>query len=354
MFRKFATMLIFLIIFLSSTTFSSKAIKIKFMKKTVKIKCMKKINSTRNKLQYLDIDNFETVLKFLNFDDLSHFLHACEKSKSNYLRETILSLCQKFHKKQSQESIEYLSFSKAKPPPQNNSTIFFQSIPYINYVKTILLPKFVKHVIQTPKYRIVSHIDGFFSIEQKLQNQKQYLIVSTTNLIFQFCGDLNLIDINFIKLLNFRFSSKHFMTSILNHKHYIFMIFQGGQIFLCGKTGKAHICVFKAKSCTPAISHFISREKTYFMSYFEKKNNFVVYHISSGEIFCFENSKLKSILLNPNSKLDYNFLKNNGKSSRFLNSEDNLSSNICIIDIDEMSKPIYSPRSELFYMIENL
>jgi len=185
-------------------------------------------------------------------------------------------------------------------------------------LKTILLPKFVDHVIQTPKFRIVSHIDGVFSIEQKLENQKQYSNVSIQYLSSQRYEEYNSTDRSFIKLLNLIFSSKHFIASILNHQNYIFMIFHAGQISICGKTGKISICLQRTTN------HFISRNVTYFMAFFETNNNFAIYHLPSGEIFYFQNSCLKSILLNPNSKVDYDFLKNNGKSSGLVDSKDSL------------------------------
>jgi ferritin len=139
---------------------------------------MKKIDS-RNKFQFLNVDNFEIILKFLNFDDLAHFLRACEKSKSNNLKQTIRKLFQIFHKNQIQKSIEYLS-SKRFHDKQKNSTNFLDK--YLNF-KTISLPKFVEHAIQTPHFRFVSHTDGFFSIEQKLKNGKQYKIMSIQKFI---------------------------------------------------------------------------------------------------------------------------------------------------------------------------
>jgi hypothetical protein len=360
-------MFIVYLIFLITTTISSKTIKIKSMKKmnsttisskTIKIKCMKKINPT-SKFQFLNVNDFEIILKYLNFDELSPLLRACEKSKSDYLKQTILNLFQRFSKKPIQKSIEYLSFKMfqyqhAKQESKANFIIFFEKLQSFN-LKTISLPKFVEHVIQTPKFRVVSHIDGFFSIEQKLKNHKQYSIMSLNHLFSP--GNFNSTD---LKLLNLIFSPKNFITSILNHQNYIFMIFQAGQISMCGKTGTMHICVFKVTNCTRAISHFISKDKTYFMSYFEKGNNYVVYHISSGEIFCFENTSLKSTLLNLNSKLDYNFLKNNGKSSRFVDTTNYLFNQrmttltVFKIDVDEMSKDRYSDFYELLKDIENL
>lgn len=164
MFKKFATMIISFIIFLSIHTISSK---------TIKIKCMNKIDST-NKFQFVNVDNFEIILKFLIFDDLFHLFGACEKSKSNYLRQTIHKLFQKFHKNKIQKSIEYISSDEifyAIQKQKKNSTLFFEK--YLN-LKPIFLPKFVEHIIQTSIFCIVIHIDGFFYIEQKSQNQKQY------------------------------------------------------------------------------------------------------------------------------------------------------------------------------------
>jgi len=305
MFKKFTIVLIFCIIFFSIGTISSK---------TIKIKCMpKKINSGKNKLQFLNVDNFEIILKFLNFDDLPSFLSACEKSKSNYLRQTSRKLFQKFRKNQIQTSIEYVSSEMLLAPKPKSTTKFFGK--YLN-LKTISLPKFMQHIIQTPKFRIVSHVDGFFSIEKKLDNQqKQYSMIKIKHLFFQHYST----EINYIKLLNLIFSSKNFITSILNHENNIFIIFEQGQIFICGKTGRVRWY------CQPTISRFISGNTAYFMSYFEENNDSVVYHIASGEIFCFKNSSLKSLFLHSNSKVDYTFLKNNGKSSGFVN--DDLSKN---------------------------
>ena len=315
MFKAFATMLMFFIIFLSTTTISSKA---------VKIKCMTKIDSPKNKFQFLNVNNFEIILKFLNFDDFPQFLRACEKSKSNYLRQTIRKLFQTFHKTQIQNSIEYVSsemFHAKQQPKKNSTTKFFEK--YLK-PKTILLPKFVEHVIQTQKCRIVSHIDGCFSIEQKLENQKHYSLVSIASLFVLNCRDFNSINMpeRFFQVLNWTFSSKNFISSILNHQNSIFITFQAGQIFICGETGESSMCIQSNK--TKEICHFISKNKTYFISYLKTSEHFVVYHISSGEIFVFENSSLKSIFLNPNYDLDYNFLKNNGKSSGFANSKDYL------------------------------
>jgi len=166
-------------------------------------------------------------------------------------------------------------------------------------------------VIQTPKFRIVSHIDGFFSIERKLENEKNYKIVGINKLFFQH----HLTEISFIRLLNLIFSSENFITSILNLENNIFIIFQAGKILICGKTGQVRWW------CQPTISHFICGNNAYFMSHFEENHDFVVYHLSSGEIFCFKNNlSLKSVFLisNSNWQLDYNFLKNNGKSSGFV------------------------------------
>ena len=259
---------------------------------------MKKFNS-RNRFQFLNVDNFEIILKFLNFDDLPNLLRACEKSKSNYLRQTMTKIFQIFHKNQIQKSIEYVSSEifHAKQVPQKYSIKYFEK--YLN-LKTITLPKFVKHVIQTPHFRIVSHIDGFFSIEQKLEKQKQYSIVSIQNLYCQHYKTDT-------KLLNLIFSSKHFITLILNHHNNISILFQRGELSICGKTGKLRFCSQKTK--LHPISFFISENKTYLMSHIETSDTFVVFHISSGKIFSFKNLSLKSIFLNPNSKLDYEFLK---------------------------------------------
>jgi len=183
---------------------------------------------------------------------------------------------------------------------------------------------------------------AFFLFEQKLKNQTQYSLVSIQYLYSQRCGDFNSTDLNFVKLLNLIFSSKHFIISILDHQNYIFMIFEFGEIYICGKTGKTRMCFQSTNLRT--VSHFISRNKTYFMFYFEIRNNFAVYHIPSGEIFIFENSSLKSILLNPNSELDYNFFKNNGTSSRFADSKDYLfnqmMTQICKIRSNQISKAL--------------
>jgi hypothetical protein len=311
-------------IFLFTSTISSK---------TIKIKSIKKIDS-RNKIQFLNVDNFEIVLKYLNFDDLPHFLRACEKSKSNFLKQTILKLFQIFHKKQIQKSIEYVRSEIFHT--KKKSTKFFEK--YLNS-KPISLPKFVDHVIQTTKFRIISHNidDGFFSIEQKLEKQKQYSITSIEKLLSQ----SQVADINYMILVKSTFSFKHFITIILNHYGNIFMIFKEGQIFICGKTGKVNV-FFQSRKLHP-IYHFISKKKVYLMSYGETNNNFFVYHISSGEIFCFENS-LKFILLNPNSDLDYDFLKNNGKSSEFLKEQDDflldqMTTDICLITSDSSLNP---------------
>ena len=280
---------------------------------------MKKFNS-RNKFQFLNVDNFEIILKFLNFDDLPNLLRACEKSKSNYLRQTMKKIFQTFHKNQIQKLIEYVSSEMFHAKQlKKNSVKFFEK--YLN-LKTISLPKFVKHVIQTPHFRIVTHIDGFFSIEQKLKKQKQYSIVNVQDLISQrFSTDLGR-DSTGIELLNLIFSSKHFITLILNHHNNICILFQNGEIFICGKTGKTRVCFQKTK--LHPISFFISENKTYLMLHIETSDTFVVFHIFSGKIFCFKNLSLKSIFLNPNSKLDYEFLKTNGESFQFVNSKDYL------------------------------
>jgi len=213
--------------------------------------------------------------------------------------------------------------------PKKKFTKFFEK--YLNS-KTISLPKFVEHVIQTPKFRIISHIDGFFTIEQKLESQKEYSIVSIQNLFSQYYPN----DLSFIKLLRLKFCAKQFITIILNHQNYIFIIFQEGQISICGKTGKTRLC-FQHDKFRP-ILFFISRNKSYFISY--RESDCVVYHISSGEIFCFKNSSLKSILLNPNSKLNYDFLKENGKLCGFVNSEklfNQMVIHICEISFGEVS-----------------
>jgi len=314
-------MLIFAMIFLFTATISSK---------TNKIKCMEKINS-RNKFQFLNVDNFEIILKFLNFDDLPYFVRACDKSKSDYLKQTIRKLFQTFHKKKIQKSIEYINSETfhLKQQLPYGKTNFFEKY-YLNLQKTIQLPKFMDHVIQTPKFRIISHIDGFLSIEQKLENQKQYSIVSIHKLFYQRYSN----NVNFIKLSSVKFSLKNFIAFILNHHNNIFILFQEGQIFICGKTGNFRACFQNNKPST--IFHFMSRNNTYYMSYLETTNDFVIYHISSGEIFCFMNSSLRSIFLNPNSNLDYDFLKKNGKSSGFVNPTEfllsQMSTHICVLN----------------------
>jgi hypothetical protein len=309
MFTKLATMLIFVMIFLSTTAISSYPIKTKIMKKIV----------SRHKLQFLHVDNFEIILKFLNFDDLPHFLCACEKSKSKHLKQTFVKLFKTFYENQIQNSIEYLSSERfhARKPHKNSSTKFFEKFFPL---KIISLPKFVEHAIQTPKFRIVSHIDGFITIEQKCLTLNQYSIVKIQELLIftKHCKTFNSNNTNFIKFLNLIFSSKHFITSILNDESYISIIFQAGEISLCGQTGKTRM-YYKCNPSVQSLSHFIPRNKTYFISFLETCDDFIVYHISSRELFSFENSSLKSIVLNPNSKLDYNFFKKNGKFSGFLN-----------------------------------
>jgi len=283
---------------------------------------MKKIVS-RHKLQFLHVDNFEIILKFLTFDDLPHFLCACEKSKSKHLTQTIVKLFKTFYEKQIQNSIEYLSSETfhAKQQLKKKSTQFFEKF---RTPKTISFPKFVEHAIQTPKFRIVSHIDGSITIEQKCLTLNQYSTVTIQDLLLFIkpckvsCEQFNSNNRNLIKFLNLIFSSKYFITSILNDENYISIIFQAGEISLYGKTGKTRM-YYKCNQSVQSLSHFIPRNKTYFISFFETSDAFIVYHISSRELFSFENSSLKSIVLNPNSKLDYNFFKKNGKFSGFLN-----------------------------------
>jgi hypothetical protein len=183
---------------------------------------------------------------------------------------------------------------------------------------------------------MVTHIDGFFSIEQKLENEKQYSIVKIHDLFSEYYST----DISFRKLVSLIFCSKQFITFILTHDNNIFILFQGGEISICGKTSNIRICFQNINEVHP--SYFISTNKTYFMSYLETSNTFVIYHISSGEIFFFENSSLKSIFLNSNSKLDYDFLKNNGKSSGFVDSKNYLFNQIichfCNVTSNKISK----------------
>jgi len=296
-------------IFLSTTTISSNM---------TKIKGMKTIVVSTQKLQFLHVHNFEIILKFLTFDDLPHFLRACEKSKSISLRKTIFKLFATFYENQIQNSIEYLSSEifHAKQQLKTKSKKVFEKFLTL---KTRCLPKFIEHAIQTPEFRIVSHIDGFFSIEQKFLTSKKYSIVSIQYLLSQNCKDFNSNNLPFIKLLDLIFSSKHFITSLLHHENNIFMIFQTGEISFCGKTGKTRI--FFQSNQFETISHFISEHKTYFISFYESSHNFVAYHIASRELFVFENSFLKSTVLNPSSKLDYDFFKKNGKFSGFVNSK---------------------------------
>lgn len=173
----------------------------------------------------------------------------------------------------------------------------------------------------------------------------------------QICGDFNSSDISFIQILNLIFSSKNLITSFLNNQNYIYIIFQAGQIAICGKTGETKICFRPTR--IKSISHFISKTKTYFISYIEQYDNFIVYHITSGELFLFVNSSLKSILLNSNSKLDYEFFKNNGKSSGFVNSKDHLfvqmMHHICNIKYSQISDVFSKPRFKtILNEIENI
>jgi len=184
-----------------------------------------------------------------------------------------------------------------------SKNVFEKYKMYLNF-KSKSLPKFVDHMIQTPHFRIVSHIDGSFYIEKKLKNQKQYSVVSIQSLFSQYFS----IDISLANILNLIFSTKHFITFILNQDNEIFIIFQLGQIAICGKTGKIQMG-FQSNILCP-LSFISEISKTYFMAFLEKSNNIIFYHIASAEIFCFQ-----CIFGNPNSKLDYDFLKNNKKKS---------------------------------------
>jgi len=265
MFTKLATMLIFVMIFLSITTISSYTTKIENMKKIV----------LRHKLQFLNVDNFEIILKFLTFDDLPQIFRACEKSKSNYLKKTIVKLFATFYEKQIQNSIEYISSETfhAKQQLKKKSTQLFDKF---RTSKTISLPKFVENAIQTPKFRIVSHIDGSITIEQKILILNQYLIVNIQDLFLsvQHCKTFNSSNINLINLLKI-FSSKYFITSILNDESYISIIFQAGEIVLCGQTGKTSM-YYKCNPSVQSLSHFIPRNKTYFISFLETRDDFIV------------------------------------------------------------------------------
>jgi hypothetical protein len=322
-------------LFLTANTFSSN---------TTKIESRKKIAPTRNKFQYLNVNNFEIILKFLNLDDLPNFRRVCEKSKSNCLKQTILKLFQKFYKTKIQNSIEFLPINSSEMSHAKQTPKKF--LEKIITSKTILLPKFVEHVIQTPKFRIISYIDGFFFIEEKLENQTQYSTVSAQQLFSKRFADLDSTDASFIKLLNLTFSSKHFITFILNHhNNNIFILFQAGEIFICGKTGKIRMG-FHCNNLIN-ISHFMSHDKTYLMSFLETSANFIVYHIVSGELFLFENSSnLKSILLHQNSKLGYDFFKNNGKSLGFVHAKDflylQMMTHIMKIKVNETSEKLNS------------
>jgi len=146
----------------------------------------------KHKLQFLHVDNFEIILKFLNFDDLPYFLCACEKSKSKHLKQTIVKLFETFYENQIQNSIEYLSTETfhAQQQLKKKSTQLFEKF---RTPKTISLPKFVEHVIQTPKFRIVSHIDDSITIEKKFQSLNQYSIVKIQDFLsIEHCKSFNL------------------------------------------------------------------------------------------------------------------------------------------------------------------
>jgi hypothetical protein len=92
---------------------------------------------------------------------------------------------------------------------------------------------------------------------KKKKKEKEYSIVSIQNLVFpHYSTD--------IKLLHSIFSSKYFITLILNHHNNIFILFQKGEISICGKTGKIRFC-FQKTNLHPPISFFISENKTYLM-----------------------------------------------------------------------------------------
>merc|ERR1711964_304783 len=56
--------------------------------------------------------------------------------------------------------------------------------------KPFLLPKFIQHVIQTPKYRITLYFNEMFSIEKKNHQSKNIFIPTTMHdLVLYFYGD---------------------------------------------------------------------------------------------------------------------------------------------------------------------
>lgn len=188
-----------------------------------------------------------------------------------------------------------IPIKKSKPKEYLNS--LKNAVKSFTFSKQNLIKrsKFIDHVIFYYKFRFISYIDGTFSIEKKMKHDLKYKSISLENLYP-------------LENLGFQISPNHFLNFAVNSYKTIHIIFKSAEIrlFLTESYLGIHIQACKT-TC------YVSRNKNYFVRYFEMNDSFTVYHIPTGTGFLFQGFDWKEILMNPGEDLDYEFFVQNGK-----------------------------------------
>jgi hypothetical protein len=208
----------------------------------------------------------QNIFKYLNLEDFSTIQIAYQKSKSSILQKQFLKISRTFFKKTLHDKIIFeFTLSPTK------------EIKFLNFfLKTnpIQFSNFINHVLIYHEFRFISYYDGSFSIEQKINNAKNYELITLQNL----SDSEKYYEVQKPHIKNIlRNASKQFLNFALDKAPQLYMLFKNAQISILN---------YKISIESENNTYFVSLDKTYVIRFFN--SNFFVYHIPMGIKFSFE------------------------------------------------------------------
>jgi steroid 5-alpha reductase family enzyme len=268
---------------------------------------LKQIPLKKITFQFLQVDTLKNILQFLNVEDLQNVFQVSQKSKSNCFKTSISKFFQTFY--QSDNSLEYFNSKNFEAKQVRYAKI----LKKLKILKTVSLPNFIYHVLETPLFHVTLYTSGSFSIEKNSTGINKFVTVSLQDLF-----PILFTTVSERDLQEFRneFSEKTFITAILNRKaDTISLIFENGEIRLLPiNNGSIIITVYDH----PHLFQYICPHRTFFLiHYSENPQKVCIYHILLEKIFLLENSNITLSILNASSKQNEQFFKLLDKNNTF-------------------------------------
>jgi len=149
----------------------------------------------------------QNIFKYLNLEDFSSIQIAYEKSKSSILQKQFLKFSKTFSKKTlNDEDIFEFTEENISSTKQTNCFNFFWKPE-----EPIKFSNFIDHVMIYYEFRLISYIDGSFSIEIKNKNATHYISSTVQHLLIPQNKLKSLDVLHFLKT-----SSKQFLNFALD------------------------------------------------------------------------------------------------------------------------------------------